>query len=77
MKPYYHEASRLMKELDDFKPETPVLFAKVDGAAENYLVKKNAISSYPTIIIIRKYQGEKHKYEYEGPRQKSGGIFLL
>jgi hypothetical protein len=76
MKPYYHDASRLIKQVEDFKSETPISFAKVDGSVESTLVKRNDVVKYPTLIMFRKHNGTKHQYEYEGPRQKSGGLFL-
>jgi hypothetical protein len=70
MKPFYHEAAKLLREHERYKTDMPVVFAKVDATAEKALVSKFEITdNFPTIFIFRKYEGQLHRSEYEGPRQ--------
>jgi hypothetical protein len=68
MKPSYHEAAKLLREDDKYKSDIPIVFGKVDATLEKDLASRYDIAGYPTLLIFRKYQGQTHKYEYEGPR---------
>ncbi len=69
MKPHYHEAARLLKEDESFKPDKPVVLAKVDVTSAVNLANKFNLQSYPTLKIIR----DRKVSDYEGPRKEGKG----
>lgn len=69
MKPFYHEAAKLLEDDESFKADQVVKLAKVDATVEQPLATRFDIEGYPTLKIIRKGV----PYDYEGPRQDGAG----
>lgn len=70
MKPFYHEAGRLLRDDETIKSDKKIVLAKVDATAESGLASRFQIQGYPTLKIFRKGVA----YEYEGPRREAKGI---
>ena len=49
MKPFYHEAAKLLREDPLFKSEKPVVLAKVDATIEKNLTARFDIKGFPTL----------------------------
>jgi hypothetical protein len=75
MKPFYHEAAKLLKTEEKYSTKFPIILAKIDATAETKLKTKYEIKSYPTIFVFRKHSSEVAKYEYDGPRDSGEGSF--
>lgn len=69
MKPFYHEAARLLKEDPEFKPDKPVALAKIDATSAVSLAARFNLEGYPTLKIARNAEIS----EYEGPRKEGKG----
>ena len=70
LRPYYHEAARLLKEDPVFKPDKPVVLAKIDATNAQTLAARFNIQGYPTLKIVR----NGVVYDYEGPRSEGKDI---
>ena len=70
MKPFYHEAAKLLKEEGEFKPDKAVVLAKIDATTSQSLAARFNIQGYPTLKIAR--NGEVS--DYEGPRKEAKDI---
>lgn len=74
MKPFYHDAARLLNGDDEkFKGDKVIRLGKVDATVEQSLASRFEIDGYPTLKIFRKGQA----YDYEGPRQDGEGKRFL
>ena len=69
MKPFYHEAARLLIEDESFKADQAIELVKIDATVEQGLANRFELDGYPTLKIIRKGV----PYDYEGPRQDGAG----
>lgn len=70
MKPFYHEAAKILREDESVKSDKPVVFAKVDATIEQELASRFHLQGYPTLKIFRKGVA----YDYEGPRREAKNI---
>ena len=68
MKPFYHEAGKMLSG-GEITSDKPIVLAKVDATAEGDLAARFQIQGYPTLKIFRKGQ----PYEYDGPRREAKG----
>ncbi|RNA32570.1 disulfide-isomerase A4 isoform X1 [Brachionus plicatilis] len=70
MKPFYHEAAKLLKEDDSIKSDKKITLTKVDATVESGLAARFQIQGYPTLKIFRKGQS----FDYDGPRKDAKDI---
>ena len=72
MKPFYHEAAKLLKENSAYKTDNPIVLAKIDATApsSSQWTSRFNIKGFPTLKIVRK--GELTFYE--GPRSPAVDI---
>lgn len=70
MKPFYHEAAKILREDETVRSDKPVVFSKVDATIEPDLASRFQIQGYPTLKIFRKGT----PFEYDGPRQNGKAI---
>lgn len=70
MKPFFHEAAKLLETDAKFKPETPITLAKVDATSVKSLGQRFNITGFPTLKIFR--SGVEHSYD--GPRSEGAEI---
>lgn len=73
MKPFYHEAAKILRNDESVKSDKPVVFAKVDATIEQDLASRFQIQGYPTLKIFRKGV----PYEYDGPRKGGKGLIKV
>ena len=67
MKPFYHEAAKILKNK---KTKIPVILTKVDGTTEKGLNQRFKIPGFPTLKIFRKGK----ESSYDGPRGEGKGL---
>lgn len=70
MKPFYHEAAKILRKDETIKSDRVIVLAKVDATVEGPLSDKHEVEGYPTLFVFR----NGAKYEYEGPRGEGKGI---
>jgi protein disulfide-isomerase-like protein len=70
MKPFYHEAAKLLRDDATIKTDKPVVLSKLDATVEKLTAAKFEIQGYPTLKIFRKGIA----YDYDGPRQDAKAI---
>ena len=49
MKPFFHEAAKLLREDESFKTDKPVVLAKVDATVEKNLTARFDLKGFPTL----------------------------